>query len=112
MPRHINKRLDERGLSINPEILQRMVNRCEGDTALILFKLEKCNKDYPDNNYCSRKESNGDLVVLVVRHKYPITIMYRRRSQDKDLDSMKVALNVNSAYDISDIIKNYKIKEK
>lgn len=98
---HITKRLKERGINIDAEIISRMAKRCSGDSALILLHLSK--KQIVD-------KSNGDLVYLIVRHKSPITVMFRRSDQCNKLELEH--LKVSSISDISEIIKNYKIKEK
>ena len=57
--------------------------------AVILAKLDGTKgQNYGD--YRSRTESNGDLVILIIRDHKPITIMYRRSNQKLTAESMRV----------------------
>lgn len=70
---HVQKKLKERGLNYSEIFLRAIAKDCGCvDTAVILDKLEKP-IPYTDDN-----QSNGDLVVLIVRNNFPVTIMLRR----------------------------------
>jgi len=105
--RHIHDRLRQRGIDINGKAIENLSMRCEGDVALLLHKFDTVANDscLP---FCQRKESNGDLVYLVVRNKYPVTVMFRRSEQTNTIERLRVSHIV----DIQDIIKNYVVKEK
>ena len=71
---HVDKQLKERGLNYSEIFLRAVAEKDCGcmDTAVILDKLEK---PIP---YIDDTKSNGDLVILIVRKNYPVTIMLRR----------------------------------
>lgn len=71
---HVQEKLKERGLNYSELFLRAVaLNDCgDVDTAVVLDKL-----DIPIP-YKSDTESNGDLVILIVRNHFPVTIMLRR----------------------------------
>lgn len=71
---HVQKKLKERGLNYSEIFLRAVAQKDCGcvDTAVILDKLEK---PIPFTDDFS---SNGDLVILIVRNNFPVTIMLRR----------------------------------
>jgi hypothetical protein len=85
---HTEQRLAERGIHINQAELQRIAKQFNDDVAVIMSRGE--HKGDNVNEYRSRKESNGDLVVLIVRDRYPVTVMYRRSNQDNRPAAMRV----------------------
>lgn len=107
MARHIIKRLEDRGININLVVLANLAQRCEGDVALLLHKFPYIVND-SCKRFCEREESNGDLTYLIVRNKYPVTVMYRRSAQTNTPEMLKVS----HIADIREIIQNYVIKEK
>jgi hypothetical protein len=96
---HTQQRLTERGINIPDSELNAIAKNCPFDTAVILAKLEESKGDNK-SEYYSRKESNGDLIVLIVRSCRAITIMYRRSNQPQT----PAALKVNA---IVDLTKNF-----
>lgn len=76
MNAHLLRRLQERGINYHPFTLESMAEKCEKDTAIVLCRC-KTQKGMTWGDYYSR-ESNGDLVVMIVRNKEPQTIMFRR----------------------------------
>ncbi len=107
MARHIIEQLEKRGIEINVTILGNIANRCDGDVALLLHKFDHIVND-TSTRFCERKESNGDLLYLIVRNRYPVTVMYRRSAQVNTPEMLKVS----HIADIRDIIQNYVLKEK
>jgi hypothetical protein len=59
------------------------------DTAYIIKNLES-HIGSMDADCYARKESNGDMVVLIVRTNNPVTIMYRRKNQNNTPDGLRV----------------------
>jgi hypothetical protein len=89
IPYHITQRLNERKLEFQPEYLESLALNCNQDTAIILIKLNcHVGSDYRD--YYARTESNGDLVILIVRESKPITIMFRRSNQKNTPQDLRV----------------------
>lgn len=106
MARHIIEQLEKRGIEINVTVLANLANRCDGDVALLLHEFDYIVND-SDKPFRERTESNGDLVYLIVRNRYPVTVMFRRSAQVNTPQMLKVS----HITDIRDIIQNYVIKE-
>lgn len=81
---HLTQRLAERGIDISPSQLVGLARECRQDTAVILTR---CQMHLVSDGYIG---SNGDLVILIVRHQYPITIMFRRSNQPLTAQALKV----------------------
>lgn len=81
---HLSERLAERGITIPQGEIEGIAQRCRLDTAVILCHVE-CK--YVHDGYIG---SNGDLVILVVRNRRPVTIMYRRTNQPITADALRV----------------------
>ena len=105
--KHIKQQLESRGIGLNPEILANLATRCNGSVALLLMDLGKVQNDTSEY-YTKRKVSNGDNVILIVRKRYPVTVMYRRSEQPFTPEVLKV----DAVCDIREIIKTYKLKDK
>lgn len=90
---HCQQRLSERNLEIAEEALWKIA-RFVGNAAVLLARLG--NHVGQEGAFRSREESNGDLVILIVRDSKPVTIMYRRSDQP----FTAVALRVNQVYEI------------
>ena len=88
MTQHVKKRVQDRYLSFHYKNLMDIAKRCEVDTAVILSIGKHMGQ--ATGNYHDRKESNGDMVILIVRHKKPITIMFRRSDQKPTAKAMRV----------------------
>ena len=86
---HTQQRLIERGINIPDSELNKIALSCNVDSAVILAKLDSHKGDNV-NGYYRRQESNGDLIVLIVRSSRPITIMYRRSNQPSTPQALKV----------------------
>lgn len=84
--KHIVDRLNERNIQITPnqivDIAQKYIS-----AAIILQKSSHVGQE---GAYRTRTESNGDLVVLIVRNRYPVTIMYRRSNQPATPEALHV----------------------
>lgn len=76
---HLEQRLNERGIKINQGQLIDIAKTCNTSTAVLIAKSESCNGD--TSKAYRQRESNGELVVLIVRNNYPVTIMFRRLNQ-------------------------------
>lgn len=90
---HCQQRLAERNLEIAEEALWKIA-RFVGNAAVLLARLD--NHVGQEGAYRGREESNGDLVVLIVRDSKPVTIMYRRSDQPFTTEAMRV----NQVYEI------------
>ena len=88
---HIQSRLAERGIEklVTESECKLIASRCNTDTAIILTKLDSTVND-SSLGYYARTESNGDLVVLIVRNHNAVTIMYRRSNQPQTPANLKV----------------------
>lgn len=95
---HIEQRLAQRNIYLSHSEIVAIASRfvC---AAIILAKGTHKGDTQPD--YYSRLESNGDLVVLIVRDHYPVTVMYRRSNQT----NTPCALRVDEVIDYSERIK-------
>lgn len=89
MTNHVAQRLNERGITISSAVIAGLCWEYE-NAAVILRKLDsEQGQDYGD--YRNRTESNGDLVILIIREHKDITVMYRRSNQKLTAESMRVA---------------------
>jgi len=81
---HIQSRLKERQLKFSDIFLLAIAKECERDTAVLLLDtgVEKCPTE--------REESNGNYVILIVRNKLPVTVMYRRSNQPFTPEALRV----------------------
>jgi len=84
---HITERLAERNISIDIDKLCAITAYYE-NAAIILMKQEVHHGQ--EGAYRTRTESNGDLVVLIIRNHYPVTVMYRRSNQPSTAEAMRV----------------------
>lgn len=84
---HIEQRLLERDIHISKAVLTDLCYEYEC-VAVILAKQSHYGQS--DGDYMSRSESNGDLVVLIIRDHKAITIMYRRSSQTNTAQQLRV----------------------
>src|SRR5688572_17243902 len=85
---HLEQRLNERGIKINQGQLIDIAKSCTTSTAVLIAKSESCNGDI--NKPYHERESNGELVVLIVRDNRPVTIMFRRLNQPWKASAMGV----------------------
>lgn len=92
IPYHIIEQLKCRGLPFCESDLESLAIKCRSDTAICLTKLsqEISVSNSPDNKYRTESRSNGDLVILIVRNKKPITIMFRRSNQPFTTEALRV----------------------
>lgn len=84
---HIEQRLQERHIHVSAAVLVGLCYEYE-NAAVILAKGSHVGDD--ENGYFDRAESNGDLVVLIIREHKPITIMFRRSSQTNTAQQLRV----------------------
>jgi hypothetical protein len=84
---HIADRLAERNISIDIDKLCAITAYYE-NAAIILMKQDQHHGQ--EGAYRTRTESNGDLVVLIIRNHYPVTVMYRRSNQPATAEAMRV----------------------
>lgn len=89
VPDHIYKRLNERKLSFSEIFLLALAQECERDTAILLKNLHEC-KNESSLPHKLRRESNGELVILIIRESKPITIMFRRSDQPFTPEALRV----------------------
>jgi len=86
---HTQQRLIERGINIPDSELYTIAKNCTCDSAVILAKLSEHKGDNA-SGYYQRQESNGDLIILIVRNNKPVTIMYRRSNQTNTTSQLRV----------------------
>ncbi len=101
---HILQRLQQRHIAINPAILNQLAQACKVDSAVLLAKLPShigCN----NSDYYQRKESNGNLVYLIIRDNHIITIMYRRDNQNNTTDGLRVDAIIDLSSDLQKFVK-------
>jgi hypothetical protein len=91
---HLQARLQERNIEIDDSFLYLLAFSAQEDIAFVIKYLD-CHKGSAEENYYARTESNGDMVVLVVRENKPITIMYRRKNQDNTRKGLRVGKFIN-----------------
>lgn len=85
---HTMQRLQERGINYHPFTLESMAESCDKDTAIILCQM-KTQKGMTYGSY-NERESNGELVVMIVRNHQPQTIMFRRINQPLTNEALRV----------------------
>lgn len=86
---HVADRLAERNIVIELWKLNKIAQYFGSvSTAVVLARLD--NHVGQDGAYRTRSESNGDLVILIVRDAKPITVMYRRSNQPLLPDALHV----------------------
>jgi len=81
MALHVTERLQQRGIPATDADLITRAKSCNTDTAIVLYRGQ--------NGRCS-DGSNGDLVILIVRHGWPVTVMFRRSNQPLTCDALRV----------------------
>lgn len=86
---HTIQRLQERNINLDINKLIEIAKKYNDDTAIVVKKLSS-NLNIRGGDYYNRQESNGDLIVLIVRNKEPHTIMFRRSTQPKDTKALNV----------------------
>jgi len=59
-----------------------MARHCVTDAAVIMGRLDS------ENRACDG--SNGDLVILIIRSQFPVTVMFRRSNQPLTPDALRV----------------------
>ena len=84
---HLEQRLAERNISIRQAELNKLASMYTS-AALILAK--GSHRGDNRNPYHARKESNGDMVIMIVRNRRPVTIMFRRSSQTNTPEQLRV----------------------
>lgn len=84
---HIEQRLLERDIHISKVVLTGLCYEYN-NAAIILAKQSHYGQN--DGDYMTRPESNGDMVVLIIRDHKAITIMYRRSSQTNTAQQLRV----------------------
>jgi len=90
LPFHVQKRLQERKVGFSELLLEAIARECdEQDTAVLIKELDT--PIFPDAlDYYDCVQSNGELVILIVRNKKPITVMFRRKNQPFTPEALKV----------------------
>lgn len=83
---HLSERLAERGIAISRGEIEGIACKCQQDTAVVLCRFAQSNT--VSNGYIG---SNGDLVILIIRNRRPVTIMYRRTNQPLTCDALHVS---------------------
>lgn len=84
---HIEQRLQERHIAIDYSKLCQIARSAGKDAAVLLGTVP-----YTDTgtDYHSRQESNGELVVMIVRNGEPKTVMFRRENQPFTAEALRV----------------------
>ena len=92
---HVCERLHERGINIHPFTVDSIAESCKVDSAIVLFKLKNSVNNHGRIAYNERKESNGNIIVLIVRDNKPVTIMFRRENQPLTCESLHVNIVID-----------------
>ena len=95
---HTEQRLTERQISLTASQIAGIVYEygdIDTDLAVIVAKVERVEPE--KCGYYGRAQSNGDLVVLIIRNHRPVTLMYRRSDQT----NTPAQLRVNQILDIT-----------
>jgi hypothetical protein len=86
---HFESRIIERNIRYTVSQLAGIVFEYgECDTAVVIERHEFCGQNSGD--YHSRRESNGELTVMIIRNHEAKTIMHRRLNQPLTPESMNV----------------------
>jgi uncharacterized protein YfbU (UPF0304 family) len=101
---HITNRLAERNLHIPEDLIEDLAEQYDKDTAIVILNMGFCVNN-SSRDFYERKESNGELVILVVRHHEAITVFFRRKDQPLDAQSLKVNKVVDLSKYFEKIIK-------
>jgi len=101
---HIIQRLEERKLHIPEELIEDLAEIYVEDTAIVILNMGFC-VNHSNKEFYERNESNGELVILVIRHQEPITVFFRRKDQPLDAHSLRVNKVVNLSKYFEKIIK-------
>ena len=85
---HIEQRLTERVYTnlVSKDVLTGLCYEYE-NAAVIIGRIDMQNDG---GAYRTRTESNGDIVVLIIRDHKAITIMYRRSNQPMTVEALRV----------------------
>lgn len=91
IPFHIKLAIKQRNLPFSENYLEEIAQSCRDSTAVLLAKLNEniTVKNSPDQHR-TESRSNGDLIILIVRERKPITIMLRRSNQPLTPQALKV----------------------
>lgn len=81
---HIEQRLAERNISIDKAKLDLIAKSCGNTSAAVLLGRVS------NQNSGEYFVSNGELVVLIVRHGEAKTIMFRRENQPFTCEALRV----------------------
>ena len=95
---HTTQRTQERQISLSASQIDGIVYEygdMDTDLAVIVSKVAHYGVD--TGSYYGRTDSNGDLVVLIIRNHEAKTIMYRRSSQT----NTPAQLRVNKIIDLT-----------
>ena len=79
---HITERLKEREIFISESEIHKIAGNCKSDTAILLQRSE--------NSRFSKDESNGEMVILIVRNQIAVTVMFRRGNQEFSRTALRV----------------------
>ena len=86
---HVTERLSERGITISERDILTLCQGCKQDSAIILCQ---CDNKRVSDGYIG---SNGDNVILIVRDRRPVTIMFRRSNQPMTPQALRVESVIN-----------------
>jgi len=89
---------------MNPAIIEQIAESAKTDSAVLIAILDS-HVGAVDSDYYQRKESNGNLVFLIIRDNKPITIMYRRDNQPKTESALRVNAIIDLSNELSDFIR-------
>lgn len=86
LPLHISQRLKERNLNLSEAFILAVIKESKGkDTAALIKRISD-----PVFYYGDVPESNGDLVILIIRNNRPVTVFFRRSDQPFEEKALRV----------------------
>jgi hypothetical protein len=88
---HTQQRAVERQISLTTSQIAGIVYEYGDEDTDLAVIVAKCERVEPEKcSYYGRMQSNGDLVVLIIRNHRPVTLMYRRSDQTNTPAQLRV----------------------
>lgn len=85
---HLEIRLAERDIHVSQAQISGLCY--EYECAAVILSKQGSHHGPSNGDFYGRSESNGDLVVLIIRDHQPVTIMYRRSNQNNTPSGLRV----------------------
>ena len=85
---HYQQRIQDRQIGVSESQIVGLCYEYEC-AAVILSRVE--HKGTNTGDYHGRMDSNGDLIVLIIRDHRAVTIMYRRSNQPQTCEALHVS---------------------